>query len=284
MRRILGVNSNTQTQRYEGDNEMKKWKIVTALLVVVSGGCGLLTPPAEKHQLKKDNAYWFSYDASRRGGFMLLRNDPNAGNLRMALCSEPAPDVALDILTKLKLEAEKAEIGAKAEGELQQKVVQLAKRTQTIEFLRESLYRLCELSVNTNISNTEIQSLYNKVLQAAVTMALAELYDQETAKLKAEEAKIRVEAEKQAMQDIKRALEDTKLDELASQYDELRDKDLKEPEILSNGQRTTKAKEYADDLARRWHEGKTVEEYLLSGPVEKAREIVEKLKRRVVQD
>lgn len=263
---------------------MKKWKIVTALLVVVSGGCGLLTPPAEKHQLKKDNAYWFSYDASRRGGFMLLRNDPNAGNLRMALCSEPAPDVALDILTKLKLEAEKAEIGAKAEGELQQKVVQLAKRTQTIEFLRESLYRLCELSVNTNISNTEIQSLYKNVLQAAVTMAFAELYEQETTKLKAEAAKMRAEAEKQAMQDIKDAVENTKRDELRDQYDQLYDKDLKKPEILSNGQTTTKAKEYADDLAKRWGEGKTAEDYLLAGSLEKAREIVEKLKRRVVKE
>ena len=40
--------------------------------------------------------------------------------------------------------------------------IQLAKRTQTIMFLREPLYRLFELSLNYQLDETQVRNLYEK--------------------------------------------------------------------------------------------------------------------------
>lgn len=129
-------------------------------------GCSYMTSPARKHVLKAGTPYWLDYDASRRG--TIVAPDSN----KVKSCSEPSPDVALSLVAKLEASAKKTgadEVSGTAE--FNASVVKLAERTQMVMFLRESLYRLCEQSLNNNFSKDEIISSYNKVIDTAKAIA-----------------------------------------------------------------------------------------------------------------
>jgi hypothetical protein len=65
-------------------------------------------------------------------------------------------------------------------------------------FLRESLYRLCELSLNFQLEPKEAKELYNKVIEAAVKMAEAELKDSQRLKTEAETRMLEVKKQLEA--------------------------------------------------------------------------------------
>jgi hypothetical protein len=137
------------------------------------------------HELGTNQQYWFDYDASRRGTLLLTRT-----NNSIAIVAEPSPDVALELLTKLKATATSGNIQGGGEAELNSRIIELTKRSQTILFLREALYRLSEMSVNYNVSSDVVTNLYGEVLKAALTLAQAELAaDQAKAKMAEAELK-----------------------------------------------------------------------------------------------
>lgn len=148
--------------------------IVALSFVVLLSGCANLTSPAREHSLDTSKQYWFDYDASRRGAVMV----PDTAKIKM--CSEPSPDAALNLVSKLDLSLEKTGVG-KTEGsaEFNASVVKLAERTQMVMFLREALYRLCEQSLNQQFTKEEVLVAYNKVIDTAMAIAKA---DQDRAK------------------------------------------------------------------------------------------------------
>ena len=152
------------------------------LLLIIGAGCASFANPARKHLLEDGKTYWFDYDSSRRGAVLILKHE----NKNIAICAEPSPDVALDIVDKFKADVGTGKLTVGAEVEIQEKVIQLAKRTQAIMFLRESLYRLCELSLNFQLKDDDVKNLYEKVIGAAVDMAKAELANAEQRKAEAE--------------------------------------------------------------------------------------------------
>lgn len=146
-------------------------------------GCANLTSPARDHVIDHSKAYWLDYDASRRGTLVL----PN--NVNVKTCAEPSPDVALSLVSKLEGSLKKTGVGeAEATAEFNATVIQLAKRTQMVMFLRESLFRLCEQSLNSNFEKKDIVDTYNKILEAAIHMVQT---DQTEAKTKAQEVQIK---------------------------------------------------------------------------------------------
>lgn len=161
---------------------MKLRTFALIMIGLVLSGCASFTSPARKHELETNKTYWFDYDASRRGALLV----PQQNQQNLMICAEPSPDVALEILNKFKsdIKVEKVEVGA--ETEIQEKVIQLAKRTQTVMFLRESLYRLCEMSLNFKLAPDKVQELYTNVIDAASKMADAELKNAEQSKIEAE--------------------------------------------------------------------------------------------------
>ncbi|MBM4140401.1 MAG: hypothetical protein FJ242_02750 [Nitrospira sp.] len=162
---------------------MKKfWFLGLFMLLVLVSGCAHFTSPARKHILEKGSTYWFDYTAERRGAILIPKHE--VGNI--AICAEPSPDVALQIIDKFKADVEVEKVKVGAEVGIEHQVVQLAKRSQTIMFLRESLYRLCELSLNFQFGPEKVKELYDKVIDAAVKMAEAELKDSQRLKIEAE--------------------------------------------------------------------------------------------------
>lgn len=78
---------------------MKKfWFLGLFMLLVLVSGCASFTSPARKHILEEGKTYWFDYTADRRGAILITKHE--VGNI--AICAEPSPDVALQIIDKFK--------------------------------------------------------------------------------------------------------------------------------------------------------------------------------------
>lgn len=156
-------------------------KTALALLCIVAlSGCANLTSPARSTVLEDNKGYWFDYDAARRGTLLV----PQSSQLRA--CSEPSPDVALALVSKLEASLGKEGVGeASGKGEFSSSVVKLAERTTTVMFLRESLYRLCEQSLNQNFTKEEILAAYEKVIDAALEIVKTDKTNAETELVKA---------------------------------------------------------------------------------------------------
>lgn len=134
-----------------------------ALILIAApilGACQHFQWSASKEEFDTAKPFWFQYDAERRGAFVF----PTNGTAKM--CSEPPPDVAMQLTEKILAEIETKEALAKGklDAEFGSSVVDLAKRSQSLMFLREALFRLCEQSLNGNLGPTEVASRYDKVL------------------------------------------------------------------------------------------------------------------------
>ena len=57
-------------------------------------------------------------------------------------------------------------------------MVQLTTETESLSFLRESMYRICE-SIDGNLSSAQIKDLYDQALKTSLTLAEAQLAQQQ---------------------------------------------------------------------------------------------------------
>ncbi|MDX5332754.1 MAG: hypothetical protein LPK58_01725, partial [Gammaproteobacteria bacterium] len=101
------------------------------------------------------------------------------------------------LVSSMNLEADLPQDAASAKiaSETRQEVVQLAKRSQMLMFLRESLYRLCELSINQDLSPDEVVRQYELVIKTAQELAMVEMKEAEQSVLEAEAELLRVRKE-----------------------------------------------------------------------------------------
>lgn len=145
-----------------------------ALTLSILAGCTTITSPARsKFLTEKDRVYWFDYAAERRGAFLIPKSSSGSPS-SYSICAEPTPDVALKHTSELALSAKLPNtVDAELKTKFANDVVQLAGRTQTILFLREAMYRLCEQGVNGNLQPNEVKELYTKVIDAAVLFSQA---------------------------------------------------------------------------------------------------------------
>lgn len=163
-------------------------RYVYFVMLIVLSGCSSFTSPARQHELDGKKSYWIDYDATRRGTIL------SANNSKWHQCAEPTPDAAIAMVAKLEGSI-KTPTGPEGsgKGELDQSIIKLAEKTQMVMFLRESLFRLCELSNNSNISQSEISILYKKVIDASI-----KLVELETATVELEQDKVRLQTANRA--------------------------------------------------------------------------------------
>ena len=142
--------------------------ILFLILTLIFTGCTHFTSPARIKDIDEKESYWLDYDASRRGAFFIYDGK------KIKTCSEPSPDVAYKLTEKLKASVTYGGATGTGEGDFGQDVVKLAKRTQMIMFLREALFRLCELSLNADLPPEKHVELYEKVLETSSTITETE--------------------------------------------------------------------------------------------------------------
>lgn len=156
--------------------------IVGLLLIGTSVGCSFVTPPASEEKLNPNQSYWFHYEASRRGGFLVGTDSTGKANVKM--CAEPAPDVALARTAEFILKGAYQGVTGQAQAKLAEQLAQLGGRTETVLILRESLFRLCELSINSGLPASDLKELYKTVVDAVVSLAQTDLTKAETERMK----------------------------------------------------------------------------------------------------
>jgi len=136
------------------------------LILLLATGCS----GTRTIELPASGASVIDYPASRRGAYVLVNNN------KLYLLSEPAPDVATEITASLGLSA--GTIGQitdpNLKAEYASKVVDLANRSQTLQVLREALFRLAEMGQNTELSVPQRVQLFEKVLDTVILIAATE--------------------------------------------------------------------------------------------------------------
>ncbi|BCM03391.1 hypothetical protein MAFF301560_27780 [Ralstonia solanacearum] len=173
-----------------------RFAAVTSVVLVLTG-CSSFFPPASERELGSAG-YWLNYDAARRGA-VVLKKTTNGDNY--AYCAEQSPDVAMTLVTKLTgdIKAGNTSI-SNLDAESTATAVQLAGRTQLVLLTRESLYRLCEISMNQSMDKdtmlkmmTEISGMIKSVADNEIQQAKK---DSDIAKAKAQAIAAATEATK----------------------------------------------------------------------------------------
>ena len=145
--------------------------LVTSVLFCLICGCST----TREFQASEKKVTIMDFDAKRRGAYIL----PGTDGGRFVLVSEPAPDVASEITASLGLNADtigdltNVELKAEYAG----KIIDLASRSQTLQVLRESLFRLSEMGASSDINSQQRVDLYLKVLDTVRLIAMTEFAD-----------------------------------------------------------------------------------------------------------
>jgi hypothetical protein len=127
-------------------------------------GCSSLTSPGRSSELESGKSYWFDYDASRRGA-ILISDDKGIRS-----CAEPFPDVAMALASKVEANVKYYDLDAKARGEFATSAIKLADKSQMILFIREALFRLCEISINNKMEKQDIVKVYGDIMGVALRL------------------------------------------------------------------------------------------------------------------
>lgn len=142
--------------------------IVAILLAILLCGCST----TQKIDVPDTGFTVIDYGPDRRGSY-LIKTDEG----KHIIVSEPAPDVGREITRSLGLSAKTIGnlVDPNLKADYANKVVDLANRSQTLQVLRESLFRLSEMSASSDISDEQRMSLFSKVLDTVKVIAATEL-------------------------------------------------------------------------------------------------------------
>lgn len=143
----------------------------TIAILIVSLTCGCSTTRVIEVPTNKNNLMVIDYDATRRGTYVFKNKEG-----KIIFVSEPSPDVAKELTASLGLSA--GTIGKIVDPNLRveyaSKVIDLASRSQTLQVLRESLFRLSEMGASTDLSVETRVQLFQKVLDTIEVISVQE--------------------------------------------------------------------------------------------------------------
>lgn len=111
------------------------------IISLLSAGCANFM--SIHHKFKPDEGDSISIDAKQRVVFSVLKTFPNDVSWR-AVCAEPSPDALAAISASSGLSADNLKIALSAALGIQEGAASIGLRTQTIQILRDAMYRLCE--------------------------------------------------------------------------------------------------------------------------------------------
>lgn len=155
---------------------MNTARTIAALALVLLSGCANFHAPSARKELKPDQSYWMSYDASRRGAIIV------AEGTHVKTCAEPTPDVAMSFVNTLKgdytLPGNTSATGVDAS--FNATAMALAGRDNVVLLAREALFRICEGSINGTIAQADVRPLFENVFQQVTRIAEAQAHKAES--------------------------------------------------------------------------------------------------------
>jgi len=141
--------------------------VLPLIIILLLSGCAKVSTASvgENDYIKLD---------SENRAIVIIKNDNNMSKYKV--CSEPFPDAIATVAANIagKYKDVNASIG------FQRYIIDTYSSLKTERILEKSLHRLCELSINTDLSPTDIKEMYLQVMQVAQTIASAELANENT--------------------------------------------------------------------------------------------------------
>lgn len=138
-------------------------------LTMVISACSAFYPPVNRGALEDGKSHWFVYDSNYRGAIVI-----SGGGRKF--CAEPSPDTAVTGNIDVKIDVDKASVVDASVGlSAASALTRLSERSQAILVLRESMYRLCEQSINGNMSDNDYLDAFKETLNAVKLIFKTEL-------------------------------------------------------------------------------------------------------------
>ena len=146
--------------------EMRMLLTALVLICVSLAGCSTIYRTVS---IDSKPATSVNIDAKER---MILVTDHGGQNGdRRVICAEPSPDTAVGIAASASAAANvQGKVDAKLASSVAEAVQSVGRRTQTIQLLRDGLYRACEAYMNGAITQEEYRLLLARISAFSVTI------------------------------------------------------------------------------------------------------------------
>lgn len=153
-----------------------------SLAVVALACCGCAPVIHKQFSVETDPPISLSIDAKQRIAWVLTRKAvrPSGSSSGQTvtptdrvICAEPSPDAMVGIAAALGLDVPFRGGSVGFEGKLAEAVSQMGTRTQTIQLLRDGLYRACEAYLNGVLDETDYETVlrhYDSTMIMLVTI------------------------------------------------------------------------------------------------------------------
>jgi len=140
------------------------------LAVGLLGGCGNLQRQSREFQTTGTSG--ITIDASQRAIYSVTKKYPGGAQWQ-AFCAEPSPDALSALASSFAVDASVAEKALGMAISSQESTASIGLRTQTIQILRDAMYRLCEGYASgalDNIGFTRMQRRYQHIMLALLAI------------------------------------------------------------------------------------------------------------------
>lgn len=140
--------------------------------------------PTQLHKLRgKSDAFAVSHDARARSTYFVRTGDGGDEAALLKFCAEPPPDVAANLQASREVDAsidaalKYAAIDAAINGSgssttsASSEIADAATRTELVLFMRDALYRICELHANGETQPGQAAKMFGDLLVTAGTMS-----------------------------------------------------------------------------------------------------------------
>jgi hypothetical protein len=142
--------------------------VLVGVLCISSSGCAYFTHYKDRAAFDESS---YSLDAKQRVVLSFASADKQ-GRTGRYVCAEPSPDALSAMAASGALEAQVAgQGGGAASASLNEAVASIGLRTQTIQLLRDGLYRACEAYLNGAIDEFGYALLLNKYDDSMISLS-----------------------------------------------------------------------------------------------------------------
>jgi len=147
----------------------KRIKFISGLMAVaLLQGCGASSKMYTKEMALGDTNKIVSVDAKQRLTF--IRQDENGPSI----CAEPSPDALSSIVSGMTLGAEKAGTALSLALSDSEASASIGLRTQSIQLLRDGMYRICEAYYSGKLDENQVESLLKRYQDTMIAILAIE--------------------------------------------------------------------------------------------------------------
>lgn len=158
-------------------SSVKFWPLAAGALLFALGGCAELTTYSHETDLKPSQAHEAFIDAKQRVVFTIPGSVTDINNKQTAvlrICAEPSPDALSAIAATTNGSISDDKVRAQLATALSETSSNIGLRTQSIQLMRDAMYRLCEGAASGELSSTQFEMLQRRFQNSMVAILAIE--------------------------------------------------------------------------------------------------------------